>query len=237
MVHLLASTGVAATIIAAALLTSASVKQQVAVASIQNYSNVNVSNVECTVANIGVFESTYTPECSNFPGTKFTSETTEFWPVFPAQNSYGAFGPGGMPDDFKLVNLTGEEFTYCIDYMTRSYSNVSYVANAAFAGLTSAGITFDMISNGCIADLPSSLVEPLALPDNGTDCGLITNCTGMSFAECTYVMYEEFDEDPMIYQLVDLLNNKCVANELHLLILVLMDDGSGEHCILVSTRL
>jgi len=78
MVHLLASTGVAATIIAAALLTSASVKQQVAVASIQNYSNVNVSNIECTVANIGVFESTYTPECSNFPGTNLQVRQLNF---------------------------------------------------------------------------------------------------------------------------------------------------------------
>ena len=68
-------------------------------------------NATCEIATLGVFRSTYMPECAGLPGTAMTVDTLQFWPLFPAQNRFGqvsevaAFGVGSTP------------FTNCENYI------------------------------------------------------------------------------------------------------------------------
>jgi hypothetical protein len=101
--------GAALVATAASLYSAGLGMQHIAMAT----ANVNAtSSATCEIAKLGVFKSSYMPECAGLPGTAMTIDTLEFWPLFPAQNRFGqisqvaVFGVGSTP------------FTNCDDYIS-----------------------------------------------------------------------------------------------------------------------
>jgi hypothetical protein len=96
----------------AASLYSASLGMQHVATAKSATSATSDGNATCEIATLGVFRSSYMPECAGLPGTAMTVDTLQFWPLFPAQNRFGqvsevaAFGVGSTP------------FTNCDDYIS-----------------------------------------------------------------------------------------------------------------------
>jgi hypothetical protein len=92
------------------------------------------SSATCEIANLGVFKSSYMPECAGKPGTAMTVDTLEFWPLFPAQNRFGQlsavaeFGVGSTP------------FTNCDDYISLTAAQLQAGGVAQISQGLSAGV-------------------------------------------------------------------------------------------------
>jgi len=61
-------------------------------------------NDACELGTLGVFTSSYTPDCDpDKPGDPFSGDTLEFWPLFSSQNAFGgAFASLGVPAQEEL---------------------------------------------------------------------------------------------------------------------------------------
>jgi hypothetical protein len=99
-------------------IASASKTVNVSVSSTGNGSAA--ASVKCGVAQVGVFTSTYEPECAQLPGVRESVATTALWPLFPAQTSFG----GGSVAEARLVGLGSTPFTTCDAYMPLSVEQV-----------------------------------------------------------------------------------------------------------------
>lgn len=108
--------GTGLALVGAALFSVSSSLQQVASAQ-QQISNAN-ANKTCVVGTVGVFQSSYSPECAGLPGSEMNVDTVNYWPLFPAQNRYGQI------KEASLVGLGSTPFTNCSSYMPLSIEQV-----------------------------------------------------------------------------------------------------------------
>jgi len=198
MVHLLALSGAFFAAIAACLFTPGAILQRFAVGSIS-------TNPDCYVGQLGVYESTYKPECIGSTSMGFTSATTNFWPLIPPQNAYGGASPGGVPADIEMLGLSGTPFTNCTGYMIASFTNVSLTLGRLEFVTNSYTVTS---SGGTIPTIPQDLSD--LLPDTVTP----TYCRGVNFPTCFNLMVSETSPaDPRYAALVTangIMNGRCL---------------------------
>jgi len=209
-INKLAAVGVVVTALTASLLTSSAITRKVAVGAQESYTDASGSNVSCVVGELGEFKSNYSPDCNGSPGAAFTSGTTNFWPVIPAQNSFGNASPEGMPATFKALGLSGAPFTTCDPYMNISYGEVSKTLNYAFGA---ADASLNALSNGCVSMIPEDFSQVLNL--TATTCGALgAACTGLNTFQCVAVLNKiglPGDLGQQIAALNGLINGVCLA--------------------------
>ncbi len=143
-----------AAILSAAVLYSVNI-------GLQEFVDVTVrngkGNLECTLATVGIFKSTYYPNCDFFqlPGSEVEGKTTEFWPLNPAQHEFGQV--------MEPFGVTFDNFTTCKESMP------AYVSQLGTALNISKLIDTSSLLVGLLPIIIKALVDPsLNFPPQGT---------------------------------------------------------------------
>jgi hypothetical protein len=117
-----AGAGTALVVVGAVLLSASVGTIQVASANVESGQGAS-----CNVGQLGVFQSTYSPECAKLPGTSFKSNTLDYWPLFPAQTSFAS------PLFVSSLGVGASPFTTCDEYIPEAAQNASTVPVATFS--------------------------------------------------------------------------------------------------------
>jgi len=117
----------------------------------KTFAEVRIDALECQVGVLGVYESDYTPECSNgtVPGSEVTSPTTEFWPLFPLQTGFG-----GAFEQYNLFSQPAEDFTTCEASLEKTLANLTTFVDGSF-------LTVDGVLGGFVASSTATMAADL----------------------------------------------------------------------------
>lgn len=154
-----AGAGTALVVVGAVLLSASVGTIQVASANVES-----ANGASCNVGQLGVFQSTYSPECAKLPGTAFKSNTLDYWPLFPAQTSFAS------PLFVSSLGVGSSPFTTCDEYIPEAAQNASTVPVAAFSSSLQAvapGLLAAWSQQAAPAVLSALLMGPWFVPAGG----------------------------------------------------------------------